>query len=91
MEYSSAQLCADEFDALDNKKWTPLVTGWRGGNNEFQYYTNHPKNSYVRNGVLYIKPTLTADQYGNDFLYNGVLDLTKEGCNLNIGGNDCLM
>ena len=42
--------------------------------------------SYVRDGVLYIKPTLTADRFGEDFLYNGVLDLNQEGCNINIDG-----
>lgn len=39
--------------------------------------------SYVKNGVLFIKPTLTADRFGNDFLYTGTLDLNKEGCNVN--------
>jgi hypothetical protein len=42
--------------------------------------------SYVRNGVLYIKPTLTADRFGEDFLYNGTLDMWKEGCNVNYNG-----
>ncbi len=37
-------------------------------------------NSFVRNGMLYIKPTLTADRYGDDFLQSGRLDLFKEGC-----------
>ncbi|EFX89068.1 hypothetical protein DAPPUDRAFT_28775, partial [Daphnia pulex] len=39
-----------------------------------------------RNGVLYIKPTLTADRFGEDFLYNGTLDMWKEGCNVNYNG-----
>ncbi len=38
-------------------------------------------DSYVQNGILHIVPTLTADQYGNSFLYNGTLDLNKQGCN----------
>lgn len=99
----------EEFDALDYSKWMHLITGWRGGNNEFQYYHNYTQNryilsfcletnqtvvivlclpfiSYVRNGILYIKPTLTADRYGEDFLYNGVLDLNQDGCNVNIDG-----
>jgi len=29
--------------------------------------------SYVRNGVLYLKPTLVASEYGESFLYNGSL------------------
>ena len=42
--------------------------------------------SFVKGGNLYIKPTLTATRFGESFLYNGVLDLNKEGCNLNIDG-----
>nr|CAH0106512.1 unnamed protein product [Daphnia galeata] len=76
----------DEFEFLDTNKWKHLITAWRGGNSEFQYYDNLPENSYVRDGILYIKPTLTADRFGEDFLYNGVLDLNQEGCNVNIDG-----
>lgn len=43
-------------------------------------------NSFVRNGILYIKPTLTSTKRGEAFLKNGRLDLNKEGCNLNIDG-----
>jgi hypothetical protein len=43
-------------------------------------------NSYVRDGHLFIKPTLTADRFSPEFLYNGTLDLTLEGCNVNWGG-----
>ena len=45
------------------------------GNKEFQYYTNNRTNSYVKNGVLHLKPTLTNDIYGDDFLVSGELDL----------------
>nr|XP_006815539.1 PREDICTED: beta-1,3-glucan-binding protein-like [Saccoglossus kowalevskii] len=51
------------------------MTAGGGGNWEFQYYTNNRSNSYVRDGILYIKPTLTADLYGESYLYNGRLDL----------------
>ncbi|KAG8233977.1 hypothetical protein J437_LFUL014496, partial [Ladona fulva] len=37
-------------------------------------------SSYVRNGVLYIQPTLTAAEFGEDFLYGGVLQYP--GCNV---------
>jgi len=70
----------EEFDALDESRWTHWVSGWRGGNWEFQYYRNDRRNTYVRDGVLYIKPSLTADEYGEDFLYNGELNLWDQGC-----------
>jgi len=34
-------------------------------------YQNNRSNSYVKFGKLYIKPTLTADKYGDDMLTNG--------------------
>ena len=37
----------DEFDSLNKGNWKHLITGWRGGNNEFQYYTNRTENRYV--------------------------------------------
>ncbi len=100
----------EEFNRLDKSRWQHVITAWRGGNNEFEYYTDRPENryctmfhsviiviinvnvnfvesfSYVRNGVLYMRPTLTADRFGEDFLYNGTLDLWKEGCNVNYNG-----
>jgi len=47
---------SDEFegDELDLTKWGHEVTCWGGGNAEGQCYTNDPKNSYVRNGLLHI-------------------------------------
>jgi len=70
----------EEFDELDESRWTHYVSGNRGGNWEFQYYRNNAKNSYVKNGLLHIVPTLTADEYGEDFIYNGELNLWDEGC-----------
>ncbi len=40
----------------------------------------------MRDGILYIKPTLTADRFDEDFLYNGELDLNQEGCNVDWEG-----
>ena len=38
---------------------------------EFEYYINNRSNSYVRNSVLYIQPTLTADTIGEANVVNG--------------------
>ncbi len=82
----------EEFDTIDESRWTHWISGWRGGNWEFQYYRNNRKNSYARDGYLFIKPSLTADEYGEDFLYNGELSLWEEGCtdSWNIDGG-CVM
>ena len=82
---------SEEFDILDEDIWQHFVTGWRA-NHEFQYYRNDRKNSYIQDGMLVIKPSLTADEYGEDFLYNGELNLWEEGCteDMNIDGG-CYM
>lgn len=80
----------DEFDTFDLNKWNHLVTAWGGGNQEFQYYRNSRKNSYVKDGVLYIRPTWTSAEYGDDFLYSG--SLSYSDCNMqpctSSAGND---
>ena len=45
---------------------------------DFQYYRNHRSNSWVSEGALHVMPTLTALEYGDDFLYNGCIDLNTE-------------
>lgn len=47
----------DEFDqsAIDLGKWEHEVNAQGGGNNELQYYTARPENSYIDDGKLVIK------------------------------------
>jgi beta-glucanase (GH16 family) len=49
-------LWSDEFEgtAIDKSKWEHEVNGYGGGNNELQYYTDRPENSYVEDGMLHI-------------------------------------
>src|ERR1700689_30627 len=63
------KLCwSDEFngDSIDKSKWTfdqgngfgipgtnIYVSGW--GNDELEYYTSRPQNSYVKDGLLHIR------------------------------------
>ncbi|KAK7505728.1 hypothetical protein BaRGS_00002999 [Batillaria attramentaria] len=67
----------DDFTSghIDPSKWKHAIEGDRGGNEEFQLYDPDPVNSYVKNDILYIRPTLTADHFGEDFLFHGDLDL----------------
>lgn len=46
----------DEFDgsSIDNSKWNHEVNANGGGNNELQYYTARPENSYLQDGKLFI-------------------------------------
>lgn len=36
----------EEFNSLDKSRWQHVITAWRGGNNEFEYYTDRPENRY---------------------------------------------
>nr|AIY63535.1 endo-1,3-beta-D-glucanase isoform 1 [Lambis sp. AAB-2014] len=68
----------DEFNSghIDMHKWKHTINaGWWGNRHQAQMYTPEPVNTYVRNGVLYIRPTLTEDTFGEGFLRNGNLDV----------------
>ncbi|XP_043233950.1 beta-1,3-glucan-binding protein-like [Amphibalanus amphitrite] len=65
----------DNFDELDMVTWQHELTLWGGGNWEFEGYNNNRTNSFIRDGVLFIKPTLTAERFGEEFLYSGTLDM----------------
>ena len=47
----------------------------RPKNNEFEAYNNNRTNSFIRDGVLFLKPTLTAERLGEEALYSGTLDM----------------
>lgn len=55
----------DDFNTFDMKTWEHELTMSGGGNWEFEWYANNRSNSYVKDGVLYIKPTLTEDAIGH--------------------------
>jgi beta-glucanase (GH16 family) len=65
----------DNFDKLDFKKWQHEITMGGGGNWEFEMYVNRRQNSFVKDGVLYLQPTLTADNIGEAALKSGVYSL----------------
>ncbi|TNV77979.1 hypothetical protein FGO68_gene3752 [Halteria grandinella] len=71
----SKLLFEDTFDKLDFSKWEHELTMSGGGNWEFEWYVNNRSNSYVRDGVLYIKPTLTEDAIGENTLRTGTVDI----------------
>lgn len=66
---------SDDFTSLDHSIWEHMKTCAATGNKEFQYYTNNRTNSFIKDGVLFIKPTLTNETYDDEFLISGTLDL----------------
>ena len=63
----------DEFEFIDETKWVFKVTDF--AKEDLGYYRQNTSNQYVSNGILHLDHTFTAFDYGEDFLYNGELDL----------------
>ncbi len=61
----------DDFNQFDLSVWEHEITLGGGGNWEFQYYTNNRTNSYVRDGILYLRPTLTSNRIGEHNVQDG--------------------
>jgi beta-glucanase (GH16 family) len=66
---------SDDFNTLNYKTWEHELTLSGGGNWEFQWYVNNRSNSYVKNSVLYIKPTLTEDAIGLQTMVSGSVNI----------------
>jgi beta-glucanase (GH16 family) len=64
-EFGEKLIFKDDFDTFDFDKWKHDLTMSGGGNWEFQLYHNNRTNSYVKDGILVIQPTLTADRIGD--------------------------
>lgn len=61
----------DNFETFNLKTWKHAITLGGGGNWEFEGYFNNRSNSFVRDGILYLKPTLTADIIGDAGVESG--------------------
>lgn len=70
---------------IDKTRWTHEIGATGGGNAEFQIYSQHPQNSFVRDGTLHIRPTFTYNTLGD---LRGDLDLDAQGC-VNNWNNGC--
>lgn len=80
----------DEFDYLNTNIWRYEINMNGGYNNEHQIYNNLGQNAYIKDGALWIRPSMTVDtMFGGNYeqLYNGYLSL--EGCTDSPGSYDC--
>ena len=62
---------SDEFNDFNLTRWKHEITLGGGGNWEFQYYDNNRSNSYVKDGMLYLKPSFLVDDIGESALRGG--------------------
>ena len=65
----------DDFNTLNTRVWKHELTLSGGGNWEFEWYVNNRSNSYVKNSVLYIMPTLTEDAIGLQQVLTGDVNI----------------
>jgi len=65
----------DDFKFLDFDKWQHELTMGGGGNWEFEMYVNNRTNSFTKDGVLHLQPTLSVDTLGEDTLRTGSVDM----------------
>ncbi|GBP73603.1 Beta-1,3-glucan-binding protein [Eumeta japonica] len=72
---SGALIFADDFDVFDLERWQHENTLAGGGNWEFQWYSNNRTNSFTHSGLLFLRPSLTSDQYGQGFLTSARLNI----------------
>jgi beta-glucanase (GH16 family) len=63
----------DNFDSLDLNTWNHEIDLGGFGNHQFDMATDAPANSYVKDGRLYISPSLTADVVGYDQILDGTM------------------
>ncbi|KAJ3416855.1 hypothetical protein HDV05_008440 [Chytridiales sp. JEL 0842] len=87
-KYKYCLVLEDNFDgdSINRDIWTHELSLGGFGNNEFEWSTNSPENSYVRDGKLHILPTLTSDFIPlSDILSGYLVNLTSQGCQ---GGDD---
>lgn len=56
-------------------RWEHEKTMGGGGNWEFEHYTNNRTNSFVKDGILHLQPTLTSDLIGEDQVRHGSMNI----------------
>ena len=61
----------EDFSSFSTDTWSRNVSLGGFGNGEFQMTTESDENLYIKNGQLYIMPTLTSDEIGQDSVLNG--------------------
>lgn len=88
----AATIFRDDFNSFSTSNWDHVVSMYGGWNGEFQVYTNDAKNVFSRNGMLYVRPTLTVDdpKYNENSLRHGTMDMySLYGVCTDKGNNGC--
>ncbi|KAL7275795.1 hypothetical protein RUND412_001248 [Rhizina undulata] len=78
-------LIEDWSEGFNQDVWAREVELGGFGNGQFEYTTNTEENSFVQDGILYLRPTLTDEKLINQ---NTLINLTADGiCTSNVLSN----
>ncbi|THG92578.1 hypothetical protein EW145_g8668, partial [Phellinidium pouzarii] len=61
----------DDFSTFNTNNWALDVELGGFGTGEFEMTTSSSDNLYIKNGQLYIMPTLTSDEIGTGAVFDG--------------------
>lgn len=80
--FAQRLLFEDEFNdnKVDESKWKFEQTLTGGGDWQFQWFVKNEQNAFVRDGILHIKPTLTADEIGEEELFKKTITISGQDC-----------
>lgn len=88
--FDYCEVLIDEFDTFREDIWTREVQVGGFGNGAFDWTTSSERNSYVKDGKLYILPTLTNETISNEDILNGyTVNLTADGTCTGQGADQC--
>lgn len=88
--FDYCEVLNDDFDTLDEDIWTREVQIGGYGTGAFDWTTDLERNSYVKDGKLYILPTLTNNTIDNSNILNGyTVNLTTAGTCTGSGASQC--
>lgn len=88
--FDYCEVLVDNFETFREDVWTREVQVGGFGNGAFDWTTGSDRNSYVRDGKLYILPTLTNETISNEDIVHGyTVNLTTDGTCTGKGASQC--
>lgn len=85
-----AEVLIENFEIFNESVWTREVQIGGFGNGAFDWCTDSDRNAYVKDGKLYITPTLTNETISDAEILNGyTVNLTADGTCTGSGASQC--
>ncbi|KAF5211949.1 putative beta-1,3-glucan-binding protein [Clavispora lusitaniae] len=88
--FKFCEVLVDDFSEFNKNVWEREVQIGGFGTGAFDWTTDSDRNSFVKNGKLYILPTLTNETIDDNDISNGyTVNLTTDGTCTGSGGAQC--